>query len=150
MPVNERGPSLTEAEATNHQLFTYSSGTKPRNRGCNGTVLHDYLFRVPARALVGLRLSRSVPRYLDSAGNGVQNPIRSTWSMPRYFFHFRVEASLFKDENGEVLADASVALQHARRIAAELVHGGESTNAAIVVVEDGRQLFEVRLSECGD
>ena len=63
--------------------------------------------------------------------------------MPRYFFHFRVEASLFKDENGEVLADASVALQHAGRIAAELVHGGESTNAAIVVVEDGRQLFEV-------
>ena len=70
--------------------------------------------------------------------------------MPRYFFHFRVEASLFKDENGEVLADASVALQHARRIAAELLHGGESKNAAIVVVEDGRQLFEVRLSECGD
>ena len=70
--------------------------------------------------------------------------------MPRYFFHFRVEASLFKDENGEVLADASVALQHARRIAAELVHGGESPNAAIIVVEDGRQLFEVRLSECGD
>ena len=70
--------------------------------------------------------------------------------MPRYFFHFRVEASLFKDENGEVLADASVALQHARRFAAELVHGGESTNATIVVVEDGRQLFEVRLSECGD
>lgn len=69
--------------------------------------------------------------------------------MPRYFFHFRVEASLFKDEDGEVLADASVALQQARRIAAELVHGGESTNAAIVVVEDGRQLFEVRLSECG-
>jgi hypothetical protein len=70
--------------------------------------------------------------------------------MPRYFFHFRVEASLFKDEDGEVLADASVALQHAKRIAAELVHGGESTNAAIVVAEDGRQLFEVRLSECGD
>jgi hypothetical protein len=38
MPVNERGPSLIEAEATNHQLFTHSSGTKPRNRGCNGTV----------------------------------------------------------------------------------------------------------------
>jgi len=70
--------------------------------------------------------------------------------MPRYFFHFRVEASLFKDEDGELLAEASMALQHAQRIAAELVHGGASTNAAIVVVEDGRQLFEVRLSECGD
>jgi hypothetical protein len=70
--------------------------------------------------------------------------------MPRYFFHFRFEASLFKDEDGEVLADASVALQHARRIAAELLHGGESMNAAIIVVEDGQQLFEVPLSECGD
>jgi Domain of unknown function (DUF6894) len=70
--------------------------------------------------------------------------------MPRYFFHFRVEASLFKDKDGEVLADASVALQHARRIAAELVRGGESTNAAIIVVEDGRELLQVRLSECGD
>jgi hypothetical protein len=70
--------------------------------------------------------------------------------MPRYFFHFRAEASLFKDEDGEVLADASLALLHARCIASELVHGGESTNAAIIVVEDGRQLFEVRLSECGD
>jgi hypothetical protein len=58
MPVNESRPSLTEAEATNHQLFTHSSGAKPRNRGFNGTALHDYLFRVPARALVGLRLSR--------------------------------------------------------------------------------------------
>jgi len=70
--------------------------------------------------------------------------------MPRYFFHFRVEASLFKDEEGEVLADDIVALLHARRIAAELLHGGESTNATIVVVQDGQQLFEVRLSECGD
>ena len=70
--------------------------------------------------------------------------------MPRYFFHFRAEASLFKDEDGEMLADASLALQHARRIAAELVHAGESPNAAIIVVEDGRQLFKVRLSECGD
>jgi hypothetical protein len=71
MPVNESRPSLTEAEATNHQLFTHSSGTKPRNRGFNGTVLHDYLFRVPTRALVGLRLRRGVPCGLDLVANSV-------------------------------------------------------------------------------
>src|SRR3981189_2044555 len=93
MPVNERGPSLIEAEATNHQLFTHSSGTNPCNRGCNGTVLHDYLFRVPARALLGLRLSRGVPCCPDSPATASLNPGRSTKSMPRYFFHFRAEAS---------------------------------------------------------
>ena len=127
MPVNERWQLLINAGLTNHQLFTHSSGTKRPKRGCYSTVLNAYLFPAPATAS--------------------RNP---TKSMPRYFFHFRAEASLFKDEDGEVLADASLAFQHARRIAAELVHGGESTNAAIVVLEDGRQRFEVRLSECAD
>jgi hypothetical protein len=143
MPVNERWQSLINAGLTNHQLFTRSSGTKRRERGCHGSVLNASL-RL-RRALV--RSSRGVLRCPLSPPTASRN---STKSMPRYFFHFRAEASLFKDEDGEVLADASLALQHARRIAAELVHGGESTNAAIIVVEDGRQRFEVRLSECGD
>ena len=63
--------------------------------------------------------------------------------MPRYYFHFRAGSSIFKDEAGEMLADASLALQHARRIALELVRGGEPTHAAIIVAEDDRQLFEV-------
>jgi hypothetical protein len=41
--------------------------------------------------------------------------------MPRYYFHFRAGSSTLKDEVGEVLADASSALQHAKRIALELV-----------------------------
>jgi hypothetical protein len=55
-------------------------------------------------------------------------------SMPRYYFHFRAGSSTLKDEVGEVLADASTALQHARRIALELARGGESTNASIIVI----------------
>jgi hypothetical protein len=54
--------------------------------------------------------------------------------MPRYYFHFRAGSSTLKDEVGEVLADASTALQHARRIALELARGGESTNASIIVI----------------
>ena len=68
--------------------------------------------------------------------------------MPRYYFHFR--AGSLKDEVGEVLADASSALQHAKRIALELVRGGESTNASIIVAEGEQQLFEVPLSEQGN
>jgi hypothetical protein len=49
-----------------------------------------------------------------------------------------------------VLADASSALQHAKRIALELVRGGESTNASIIVAEGEQQLFEVPLSEQGN
>ncbi len=143
MSVNERWQSLINAGLTNHQLFTRSSGTKRRERGCHGTVLNAF------PRLRRLSFARAVAFFVVSLSPAMasRNP---TKSMPRYFFHFRAEASLFKDEDGEVLADASLALQHARRIAAELVHGGESTNAAIIVVEDGRQLFEVRLSECGD
>jgi hypothetical protein len=67
--------------------------------------------------------------------------------MPRYYFHFRAGSSTLKDEVGEVLADACSALQHAKRIALELVRGGESTNASIIVI--GR-FFEVPLSELGN
>ena len=57
---------------------------------------------------------------------------------------------MFEDEVGEVFADASLALQHATKVAGELARGGESINAAIVVVEGGQHLFEVPLGEQGD
>lgn len=69
--------------------------------------------------------------------------------MPRYYFHYRDGSSVFEDEVGEVFADASLAMQHATKIARELARGGESTNAAIVV-EGGKHLFEVLLAEQGD
>jgi hypothetical protein len=40
-----------------------------------------------------------------------------------------------------------LALQHAKRIALELLRGGEPTDASIIVAEGDRQLFEVPLSE---
>jgi hypothetical protein len=70
--------------------------------------------------------------------------------MPRYYFHYRDGSSIFEDSLGEVFADASLAMQHARKIARELARGGEPTNAAIVVVEGGQQLFEVALGAQGD
>jgi hypothetical protein len=70
--------------------------------------------------------------------------------MPRYYFHYRDGSSIFEDDVGEVLADASLALQHATKIARELARGGEPTNAAIVVVEGVRNLFEVPLDDQGD
>ena len=57
---------------------------------------------------------------------------------------------MFEDEVGEVCADASLAMQHATKVAGELARGGESINAAIVVVEGGQHLFEVPLGEQGD
>jgi hypothetical protein len=65
--------------------------------------------------------------------------------MPHYYFHYRDGSSIFEDNVGEVFADASLAMQHARKIARELARGGEPANAAIVVVEGGQQLFEVAL-----
>jgi hypothetical protein len=70
--------------------------------------------------------------------------------MPRYYFHYRDGSSIFEDVVGEVFADASLAMQHATTIARELLQGGEPSNAAIVVVEDGRHLFEVPLAEQGN
>jgi hypothetical protein len=67
--------------------------------------------------------------------------------MPRYYFHYRDGSS--EDDVGEVFADASLALQHATKIARELARGGEPTNAAIVV-EGGWHHFEVPLGEQGD
>jgi hypothetical protein len=68
--------------------------------------------------------------------------------MPRYYFHFRVGSSLFKDEIGQVFADASLALQHAKQVVLELVRGGEPAHAFIIIVaEDDQQLFEVPLSD---
>jgi hypothetical protein len=70
--------------------------------------------------------------------------------MPRYYFHFRSGYSVLKDEVGEVFADASLALQHAKKIALELARGGEPTNALIIVAEGDQHLFEVPLSERGN
>ena len=70
--------------------------------------------------------------------------------MPHYYFHYRDGSSLFEDEAGEVFADASLAMQHATKIARELARGGEPTNAAIVVVEGDQHLFEVPLGEQAD
>jgi len=70
--------------------------------------------------------------------------------MPRYYFHYRDGSSIFEDGVGETFADASLALQHARKIALELARGGEPTNATIQVTEGGQQLFEVPLSERGN
>ena len=70
--------------------------------------------------------------------------------MPRYYFHYRDGSSIFEDDVGEVFADASLARQHATKIARELAQGGEPPNAAIVVVEGGQQLFEVALGAQDD
>jgi hypothetical protein len=69
--------------------------------------------------------------------------------MPHYYFHYRDGSSIFEDDIGEVFADASLAMQHATKIARELARGGESINATIVV-EGGQHLFEVPLAEQGD
>jgi hypothetical protein len=55
--------------------------------------------------------------------------------MPRYYFHFRHGPSIFKDEVGEMFADASLALKQAEKIALELARGGEPTDAMIIVAE---------------
>jgi hypothetical protein len=70
--------------------------------------------------------------------------------MPRYYFHFRDGSSIFKDEVGEVFADAALALQQAKRIAHELARGGEPANASIIVAEGIGPLFEVPLPEYGN
>ena len=70
--------------------------------------------------------------------------------MPRYYFHYRDGSSIFEDGVGETFADASLALQHARKVALELARGGEPTNAAILVAEGGQHLFEVPLAEQSD
>jgi hypothetical protein len=70
--------------------------------------------------------------------------------MPRYYFQYRDGSSTFADGVGEVFADLSLAMQHATKIARELAQGGEPANAAIVVVEGGRPLFEVTLGEHED
>jgi hypothetical protein len=69
--------------------------------------------------------------------------------MTRYYFHFRARSSLVKDEIGEIFADASSALQHASKIAQELMQGGEPAGGSIIVEEGGRDLFEVPLSDHG-
>ena len=67
--------------------------------------------------------------------------------MPRYYFHYRDGSSIFEDDVGEVFADASLAMQHAMKIARELARGGEPTNALIIVAEGDQQIYEVPLSE---
>jgi hypothetical protein len=70
--------------------------------------------------------------------------------MPRYYFHFHDGSSSFEDGVGDVFTDSSAALRHARRIALELARGGEPANAAIIVTDGDRQLFEIRLPEHSD
>jgi hypothetical protein len=70
--------------------------------------------------------------------------------MPHYYFHYRDGSSIFEDVVGEVFADASLAIQHATKIARELARGGEPTNAAIVVFEGVQHLFEVPLGAQDD
>jgi hypothetical protein len=70
--------------------------------------------------------------------------------MPRYYFHYRDGSSILEDDVGEVFANASLALQHARKIALELARGGEPTNAAIIVAGGDQHLFEVLLSQAGN
>jgi hypothetical protein len=70
--------------------------------------------------------------------------------MPRFYFHYRDGSSLFEDEVGEVFADASLAMQHATKLARELARGGEPANAAVVVLEGGQHVFEVPLGGQGD
>ena len=70
--------------------------------------------------------------------------------MPRYYFHYKDGPTLFEDEAGEVLGDATQALQHAKRIALELTQGGEPAHTAIIVTDGDHQLFTVPLSEPGN
>ncbi|SDS79080.1 DUF6894 family protein [Bradyrhizobium canariense] len=70
--------------------------------------------------------------------------------MPCHYFHYRDGSSIFEDDVGEVFADASLAMQHATKIARELARNGEPTNAAIVVVEGSQHLSEVQPGEQGD
>src|ERR1700733_9692539 len=58
---------------------------------------------------------------------------RSWEPMRRYYFHYRDGPSTFEDDVGEVFADASLARQHATKIAGELVGGGNRSTATICV-----------------
>jgi hypothetical protein len=64
--------------------------------------------------------------------------------MARYYFHFW-NGILFEDDVGEEFADASNALQHAKRVARELAEDGRS-DSAIIVTKGGCPLFEIPLS----
>jgi hypothetical protein len=145
IPVNLPGHSLINRGAGGDPLCAHSSGTKLGRRS-----LSQYRFlsahasrlesaRPEAFVLTVFRRDLGTPDI-----SSIQEP------MPRYYFHFRAGSSTLKDEVGEVLADAFSALQHAKRIALELVRGGESTNASIIVAEGEQQLFEVPLSEQGN
>ena len=144
IPVNLPGHSLIDTGAGGDPLCAHSSGTKLGRRGLSQyRFVSAHLFRLESarpEVFVLTVFRRDLGRYFYS----IQEP------MPRYYFHFRAGSSTLKDEVGEVLADASSALQHAKRIALELVRGGESTNASIIVAEGEQQLFEVPLSEQGN
>jgi hypothetical protein len=129
-------------------------GTKLRRRGFIAGVTPLPAFhrlRGCGRAKCGILPTRPVADVLCTFSHLVAGySIRSWEPMPRYYFHYRDGSSIFEDDVGEVFADASLAMQHAKKIARELARGGEPTNAAIVVVEGGQHLFEVPLAEQGD
>jgi len=84
---------------------------------------------------------------------GKRRPKNFQFQLPshaRYFFHFRVEESDSR-KSGEVLRMLTWPLQNARRIAAELVHGGvESTNAASSWAKTVGHFSKFGCRNCGD
>ncbi|MGZ5875265.1 MAG: DUF6894 family protein [Bradyrhizobium sp.] len=74
--------------------------------------------------------------------------------MPRYYVHFRDGSSPFKDEVGEVFADASLPLRFAIALCQEdrprTGAGRRGAGSVIVVAEGDQHLFEVPLSERGN
>jgi Domain of unknown function (DUF6894) len=64
----------------------------------------------------------------------------------RYFFHICDGAKVFPDEAGERLSGPEQAIDHARRLAAELTKAGEfcRSNLVFVVDENGDRIFECR------
>jgi hypothetical protein len=145
MPVN---PATTDRSMSRRPAL-HVPGTKLGRRGFIAG-LRPYLLSIPCclakRGILPTRFLASYAVYFLVTGRS----IRSWEPMPRYYFHYRDGSSIFEDYVGEVFADASLAMQHATKIARELARGGEPISAAIVVVEGGQHLFEVPLGERGD
>ena len=66
--------------------------------------------------------------------------------MPRFYFHFR-DGEVIEDAVGEVLPDLEAARHAARRIVLELEGIQKTPNAAVVVTDGQRTLFEIAIVE---